>query len=48
MKLVGHADYKTTADIYTLVRDKMLRKTTVKMGEVFGNRAAEGQQKTGA
>ena len=29
MKIVGHADYKTTANIYTHVRDKMLKKATV-------------------
>ncbi len=32
MKIVGHTDYKTTANIYTHVRDKMLRKATVNMG----------------
>ena len=47
MKLVGHTDYKTTADIYTHVVDEMLWEATVNMGEVFGKRAAEGQQKTG-
>ena len=39
MKIVGHTDYKTTANIYTHVRDEMLRKATVNMGEVFGSRA---------
>ncbi len=38
MKIVGHTDYKTTANIYTNVRDEMLRKATVNMGEVFGRR----------
>ncbi len=38
MKIVGHTDYKTTANIYTHVRDEMLKKATVNMGEVFGNR----------
>ncbi len=42
MKIVGHADYKTTANIYTHVRDEMLKKATVNMGEVFRNRA-EGE-----
>ena len=41
MKIVGHTDYKTTANIYTHVRDEMLRKATVNMGEVFGSRASE-------
>ena len=38
MKLVGHADYKTTANIYTHVRDEILKKATVDMAEVFGSR----------
>ena len=38
MKIVGHTDYKTTANIYTHVRDEMLRKATVNMGEVFGSK----------
>ena len=38
MKIVGHTDYKTTANIYTHVRDEMLKKATVNMGEVFGFR----------
>ena len=38
MKIVGHTDYKTTANIYTHVRDEMLRKATVNLEEVFGNR----------
>ncbi len=39
LKIVGHTDYKTTANIYTHVRDEMLKKATVNMGEVFGSRA---------
>ena len=31
MKIVGHTDYKTTANIYTHVRDEMLKKATVNM-----------------
>ena len=38
MKIAGHTDYKTTANIYTHVRDGMLKKATVNMGEVFGSR----------
>ena len=41
MKIVGHTDYKTTANIYTHVRDEMLKKATVNMGEVFGSREKE-------
>ena len=39
MKIVGHTDYQTTANIYTHVRDEMLRKATVNLDEVFGRRA---------
>ena len=42
MKIVGHTDYKTTANIYTHVRDEMLKKATVNMGEVFGSREKGG------
>ncbi len=38
MKIVGQTDYKTTANIYTHVRDEMLKKATVNMSEVFGSR----------
>ena len=38
MKIVGHTDYQTTANIYTHVRDEMLRKATVNLDEVFGRR----------
>ena len=42
MKIVGHTDYQTTANIYTHVRDEMLKKATVNLDEVFGRRA-EGE-----
>lgn len=38
MKIVGHTDYQTTANIYTHVRDEMLKKSTVNMGDVFRKR----------
>ncbi len=38
MKTAGRTDYKTTTNIYTHVRDEMLKKATVNMGEVFGSR----------
>jgi len=41
MKIVGHTDYQTTANIYTHVRDEMLKKTTVNMNEVFQKRTEE-------
>ena len=39
MKIVGHADYQTTANIYTHVRDEMLKKATVDLDGVFRKRA---------
>jgi hypothetical protein len=39
MKIVGHTDYPTAANIDTHVRDETLKKATVNMNEVF-------QQKT--
>ena len=41
MKIVGHTDYQTTANIYTHVRDEMLKKATVNMNEVFQQRTEE-------
>ena len=41
MKIVGHTDYQTTANIYTHVRDEMLKKATVNMNEVFQNRTGK-------
>ena len=39
--IVGHTDYQTTANIYTHVRDEMLKKATVNMNEVFQKRTEE-------
>ena len=41
MKIVGHTDYQTTANIYTHVRDEMLKKSTVNMNEVFQQRTED-------
>ena len=41
MKIVGHTDYQTTANIYTHVRDEMLKKATVNMNEVFQKRTED-------
>ena len=41
MKIVGHTDYQNTANIYTHVRDEMLKKATVNMNEVFQKRTEE-------
>ena len=40
MKIVGHTDYQTTANIYTHIKEETLRKATVNMGEVFRSREA--------
>lgn len=39
MKIVGHTDYPTTANIYTHIKEDTLRKATVNMGDVFKSRA---------
>ncbi len=38
MKIAGHADYQTTANIYTHVRDEMLKKSIINRGDVFRKR----------
>ena len=38
MMIVGHTDYQTTANIYTHIRDDMLKKATVNMEEVFAKK----------
>lgn len=38
MKIVGHADYQTTANIYTHIRDNLLKKSTLSMAKVFRKR----------
>ena len=40
-RIVGHTDYQITANIYTHVRDEMLKKATVNMNEVFQKRTEE-------
>ena len=42
MKIVGHTDYQTTANIYTHIRDDMLKKATINMTEVFDSRVGKG------
>ena len=41
MKIVGHTDYQTTANIYTHIRDEMLKKATVDLEGVFKKRAGK-------
>jgi integrase len=38
MKIIGHSDYQTTANIYTHIRDDLLKKSTINMSEVFQKR----------
>ena len=35
MKIVGHTDYQTTANIYTHIKEEMLKKATVDLNGVF-------------
>ena len=37
-RIVGHTDYRTTANICTHNMDEMLKKATVNMNEVFQRR----------
>ena len=39
MKIVGHTDYQTTANIYTHIKEDMLKKATVDLEGVFKKRA---------
>ena len=35
MKILGHTDYQTTANIYTHLNSEMMKKSSVDMEEVF-------------
>ncbi len=39
MKIVGHTDYQTTANIYTHLKEETLKKASVNMEKVFRSRA---------
>ena len=39
MKIVGHADYQTTANIYTHLSEESLRKANISIGDVFRKKA---------
>ena len=41
MKIVGHTDYQATANIYTHIKEEMLKKATVNMNEVFQQRTED-------
>ena len=38
MKIVGHTDYQTTANIYTHLKEETLRRASVNMEKVFAER----------
>lgn len=41
MRIVGHADYQTTANIYTHLHDETLRRAYVNLEQVFSGEQAE-------
>ena len=41
MKIVGHTDYQTTANIYTHIKEEMLKKATVDLNGVFRKHSGE-------
>ncbi len=41
MKIVGHTDYQTTANIYTHIKEEMLKKATVDLESVFKKRSGK-------
>ena len=45
MKIVGHTDYQTTANIYTHIKEDMLKKATVDLNSVFKKRAGKDKEK---
>lgn len=40
MRLLGHANYKTTANVYTHVKEKILQKAAIKLDSVFDTKIA--------
>ena len=45
MKIVGHTDYQTTANIYTHLKEETLRRASVNMEKVFAEREkGEGEE----
>ena len=47
MKIVGHTDYQTTANIYTHLKEETLRRASVNMEKVFAARAQGGEGEEG-
>ena len=44
MKIVGHTDYQTTANIYTHLKEDTLRRASVNMEKVFAKRSEQDAQ----
>ena len=44
MKIVGHTDYQTTANIYTHLKEEPLRRASVNMERVFAKRSEQDAQ----
>ena len=44
MKIVGHTDYQTTANVYTHIKEEMLKKATVDLDGVFKKGAGGGMR----
>jgi integrase len=45
MRIVGHTDYQTTANIYTHLKEETLKKASVNMEKVFRSRAKSDADK---
>ena len=45
MKIVGHTDYQTTANIYTHLKEETLRRASANMEKMFADRSEPGENK---
>ena len=48
MKIVGHTDYQTTANIYTHLSEETMRRASVNLDDVFQKKAKKKATKSGA
>ena len=48
MKIVGHTDYQTTANIYTHLSEETMRRASVNLDDVFQKKAKKKAAKNGA
>ena len=48
MKIVGHTDYQTTANIYTHLSEETMRRASVNLDGVFQKKAQKKAAKSGA